>query len=215
MKQVKARELYARMMRTLAQTGNGWMTFKDSCNMKSNQTGEDGHVVHSSNLCTEIIEVTSQGETAVCNLGSVNLSHFVKDGKMDYEAIQETVRVAVKYLDRVVDINFYPTPEAEASNNEWRPVGLGLMGLQDVFFLMNLPFDSDEAREILPVFRRKSFTRHSILRVGWRRSSARIITFPKTKAAKGVLSFDTWGVDTNRPRALGSTSSAHYEARTS
>ena len=101
MKQVKARELYACMMRTLAQTGNGWMTFKDSCNMKSNQTGEDGHVVHSS-ICTEIIEVTSQGETAVCNLGSTNLSHFVKDGKMDYEAIQETVRVAVKYLDRVV-----------------------------------------------------------------------------------------------------------------
>ncbi|MEC9465358.1 MAG: ribonucleoside-diphosphate reductase subunit alpha, partial [Myxococcota bacterium] len=111
-KQVKARDLYLRMMRTLAQTGNGWMTFKDSCNEKSNQTGVAGNVVHSSNLCTEIVEVTSDGETAVCNLGSLNLSHFLKDDGVDYEAIHNTVRVAVKYLDRVVDINYYPTERA-------------------------------------------------------------------------------------------------------
>jgi len=199
MKQVKARELYARMMRTLAQTGNGWMTFKDSCNLKSNQTGEDGHVVHSSNLCTEIIEVTSQGETAVCNLGSVNLSHFVKDGAMDYEAIQETVRVAVKYLDRVVDINFYPTPEAEASNNEWRPVGLGLMGLQDVFFRMNLPFDSDEAREISTRIQEEILYAALDTSCGMAKEFGAHNNFSKTKAAKGVLTFDTWGVTPTDP----------------
>ncbi|MCQ8195533.1 ribonucleoside-diphosphate reductase subunit alpha [Streptomyces rugosispiralis] len=145
-KQVPARQLYARMMRTLAQTGNGWMTFKDAANRTANQTAEPGRVVHSSNLCTEILEVTNDGETAVCNLGSVNLAaHLGEDGQPDWERLDATVRTAVTFLDRVVDINFYPTEEAGASNSRWRPVGLGLMGLQDVFFRLRLPFDSPEA----------------------------------------------------------------------
>lgn len=153
-KQIPARVLYSRMMRTLAQTGNGWMTFKDAANRTANQTAEPGHVVHSSNLCTEILEVTDDGETAVCNLGSVNLAaHLgedVGDGEevMDWERLDATVRTAVTFLDRVVDINFYPTEQAGASNSRWRPVGLGLMGLQDVFFRLRLPFDSPEAREL-------------------------------------------------------------------
>ncbi|MGW4081056.1 ribonucleoside-diphosphate reductase subunit alpha [Streptomyces asiaticus] len=145
-KQVPARQLYARMMRTLAQTGNGWMTFKDAANRTANQTAEPGRVVHSSNLCTEILEVTNDGETAVCNLGSVNLAaHLDEDGQLDWERLDATVHTAVTFLDRVVDINFYPTEEAGASNSRWRPVGLGLMGLQDVFFRLRLPFDSPEA----------------------------------------------------------------------
>ncbi|MFD7510353.1 ribonucleoside-diphosphate reductase subunit alpha [Streptomyces sp. NPDC059853] len=148
-KRVPARQLYARMMRTLAQTGNGWMTFKDAANRTANQTAEPGSIVHSSNLCTEIIEVTNDGETAVCNLGSINLAaHLGDDGDMDWERIDATVRTAVTFLDRVVDINFYPTEEAAASNNRWRPVGLGLMGLQDVFFRLRLPFDSPEAKAL-------------------------------------------------------------------
>ncbi|WP_206323561.1 ribonucleoside-diphosphate reductase subunit alpha [Streptomyces sp. HNM0574] len=148
-KQVPARQLYSRMMRTLAQTGNGWMTFKDAANRTANQTAEPGRVVHSSNLCTEILEVTDDGETAVCNLGSVNLAaHLGGDGRMDWEELDRTVRTAVTFLDRVVDINFYPTEQAAASNSRWRPVGLGLMGLQDVFFRLGLPFDSDEARAL-------------------------------------------------------------------
>ncbi|MYT31569.1 ribonucleoside-diphosphate reductase subunit alpha [Streptomyces sp. MspMP-M5] len=149
LKQVPARVLYSRMMRTLAQTGNGWMTFKDAANRTANQTAEPGRVVHSSNLCTEILEVTDDGETAVCNLGSVNLAaHLGADGAMDWEKLDATVRTAVTFLDRVVDINFYPTEQAAASNSRWRPVGLGLMGLQDVFFRLRLPFDSAEAREL-------------------------------------------------------------------
>ncbi|MET8008606.1 ribonucleoside-diphosphate reductase subunit alpha [Streptomyces sp. NPDC005271] len=149
LKQVPARRLYARMMRTLAQTGNGWMTFKDAANRTANQTAEPGKVVHSSNLCTEILEVTDDGETAVCNLGSVNLAaHLGEDGTMDWERLDATVRTAVTFLDRVVDINFYPTEEAGASNSRWRPVGLGLMGLQDVFFRLRLPFDSPEAEKL-------------------------------------------------------------------
>ncbi|MEU5607812.1 ribonucleoside-diphosphate reductase subunit alpha [Streptomyces sparsogenes] len=148
-KTVPARQLYARMMRTLAQTGNGWMTFKDAANRTANQTAEPGRVVHSSNLCTEILEVTDDGETAVCNLGSVNLAaHLGEDGRMDWEKLDATVRTAVTFLDRVVDINFYPTQEAGASNSRWRPVGLGLMGLQDVFFRLRLPFDSPEAERL-------------------------------------------------------------------
>ncbi|ARQ68617.1 ribonucleoside-diphosphate reductase subunit alpha [Streptomyces marincola] len=144
-----ARQLYARMMRTLAQTGNGWMTFKDAANRTANQTAEPGAVVHSSNLCTEILEVTDDGQTAVCNLGSVNLAaHLGPDGTPDWERLDATVRTAVTFLDRVVDINFYPTSQAGSSNTRWRPVGLGVMGLQDVFFRLRLPFDSPEAREL-------------------------------------------------------------------
>jgi ribonucleoside-diphosphate reductase alpha chain len=148
-KTVPARQLYARMMRTLAQTGNGWMTFKDTANRTANQTARPGSIVHSSNLCTEILEVTDDGETAVCNLGSVNLAaHLGDDGAMDWDRLDATVRTAVTFLDRVVDINYYPTPQAAASNARWRPVGLGVMGLQDVFFRLRLPFDSAEAREL-------------------------------------------------------------------
>ncbi|GAB2829611.1 ribonucleoside-diphosphate reductase subunit alpha [Streptomyces daliensis] len=150
-KRVPARQLYARMMRTLAQTGNGWMTFKDASNRTANQTAEPGRVVHSSNLCTEILEVTDDGETAVCNLGSVNLAAHLGDPArgweeaMDWEKLDATVRTAVTFLDRVVDINYYPTDQAATSNSRWRPVGLGVMGLQDVFFRLRLPFDSPEA----------------------------------------------------------------------
>ncbi|MYF65845.1 MAG: ribonucleoside-diphosphate reductase subunit alpha, partial [Chloroflexi bacterium] len=134
-RQLPARELYARMMRTLAQTGNGWMTFKDTSNRKSNQTLREQNVIHLSNLCTEILEVTSRDETAVCNLGSLNLGHFVTDeGAFDYERLNRAVKTAVRYLDRVVDINFYPTDAAAYSNSKWRHVCLGVMGLQDDLF---------------------------------------------------------------------------------
>src|SRR5690606_9618708 len=114
------------------------------------------NVIHLSNLCTEILEVTNDQETAVCNLGSVNLGHFVKEDvttgtwreRFDFERLGRVVRTAVRFLDRVVDINFYPTEAAAYSNSRWRPVGLGVMGLQDVFFKLRLPFDSQEARDL-------------------------------------------------------------------
>ena len=177
-KQVSARDLYSRMMRTLAQTGNGWMTFKDASNTKCNQTGvapvagEAPRVVHLSNLCTEILEVTSQEETAVCNLGSVNLSRFVKDDPsaphgvgFDFDKLGHVVRTAVPFLDRVIDINFYPTEEAGVSNDAWRPVGLGVMGLQDVFFKLRLPFDSPEALELSTRIQRRDLLLRVVLLV--------------------------------------------------
>ncbi|MCT9929262.1 ribonucleoside-diphosphate reductase subunit alpha [Planotetraspora sp. A-T 1434] len=144
-RQVSARALYARMMRTLAQTGNGWMTFKDAANRTSNQTALPRNVIHLSNLCTEILEVTSDAETAVCNLGSVNLAAHLTAGDLDWARLRATVRTAVRFLDRTIDLGFYPTPQAEDANRRWRPIGLGVMGLADVFFALRLPFDSPEA----------------------------------------------------------------------
>lgn len=149
LKQVPARTLYARMIQTLAETGNGWICFKDKANLRSAQTLKAGNVIHSSNLCTEILEVTAGDQTAVCNLGSLNLSSFVSPGKVfDYERLKKVTAVAVKFLDRVVDLNFYPTPEAKNSNHKWRPIGLGIMGLQDVFFKLRIPFGSQEAKAL-------------------------------------------------------------------
>src|SRR5262249_7426590 len=99
-RQLKARDLYARMMKVLAESGNGWMTFKDSCNLKSNQTLKPQNVIHLSNLCTEITEVSSRQETAVCNLGSVNLAKHVTSGGFAFDKLAQTVRIAVKFLDR-------------------------------------------------------------------------------------------------------------------
>ena len=194
-KQVQARDLYLRMMRSLAQTGNGWMTFKDHCNRKSNQTGVPGNVVHSSNLCTEIVEVTSQGETAVCNLGSLNLSRFVgEDGEMDYDKLHQRVHVAIKYLDRVVDLNYYPTEESAASNQRWRPVGLGVMGLQDVFFMKRLAFDSDAASALSARIQEEIYYAALSASCDLAEQSRPHESFAETRASRGVLQFDLWGV---------------------
>ena len=155
-RQVRARDLYGRMMRTLAQTGNGWMTFKDRSNRLCNQTGEPGNVVHLSNLCTELVAVSSDAETAVCNLGSINLAVHLAGGDLDWGKPRATVKTAVVFLDRVIDLTFYPTDEARAGNPRWRPVGLGVMGLQDVFFARRLPFDSVAARSCRPGSPRRS-----------------------------------------------------------
>lgn len=195
MRQIKARDLYARMMRTLAQTGNGWITFKDACNSKCNQTGKNGAVVHSSNLCTEIVEVTSAGETAVCNLGSINLAKFVTDGAVDFARLSECVRIAVKYLDRVVDINFYPTEEAANSNRKWRPVGLGLMGLQDVFFQLKLPFDCPEAVQLSSRIQEEIYYAALTMSCELAAEFGPHSGFRETRAASGKLQFDLWGVE--------------------
>ena len=194
-RQVPARELYSRMMRSLAQTGNGWMTFKDASNTKCNQTGEPGRVVHLSNLCPEIIEVTDQDETAVCNLGSVNLGSLVVDGAFDFERLGEVVRIAVPFLDRVIDINYYPTPEAEHSNSLWRPVGMGLMGLQDVFFKLGLPFDSPEARSLSARISEEIY-----FNALWASTELAELAGPHdnysiTRVAQGDLQFDLWGIE--------------------
>ena len=193
-RQVKARDLYARMMRTLAETGNGWMVFKDACNVKCNQTGLPENVVHLSNLCTEITEVTSSAETAVCNLGSINLARHVTDGAFDFEKLAATVRHAVPMLDRVIDINYYPVPQAAAANSRWRPVGLGVMGLQDVFFQLRLAFDSEEARALSAKIQEEIYFHALTVSCELAERHGAHAAFAESRAAKGELQFDLWGV---------------------
>ncbi|AWT45400.1 MULTISPECIES: ribonucleoside-diphosphate reductase subunit alpha [Streptomyces] len=198
-KTLPARELYGRMMRTLAQTGNGWMTFKDAANRTANQTAEPGHVVHSSNLCTEILEVTNDGETAVCNLGSVNLGAFVDGRDIDWERLDATVRTAVTFLDRVVDINFYPTEQAGRSNARWRPVGLGAMGLQDVFFKLRLPFDSPEAKALSTRIAERIMLAAYEASADLAERNGPLPAWEKTRTARGVLHPDHYDVDQTWP----------------
>ena len=211
-RQVPARQLYSRMMRTLAQTGNGWITFKDASNLKCNQTGEPGNVVHLSNLCTEILEVTNQQETAVCNLGSVNLGRLVRDGAFDFDRLGEVVRTAVPFLDRVIDINFYPTDEAGSSNSKWRPVGLGLMGLQDVFFQTGLTFDSPEALDLSTRISEEIYYCALSASCDLAAEDGPHEGFSETRAARGDLQFDLWGIvpsDAARWEALKDRISQH------
>ncbi|GGJ90618.1 ribonucleoside-diphosphate reductase [Pilimelia anulata] len=193
-RQVRARDLYGKMMRTLAQTGNGWMTFKDAANRTCNQTA-GGDVVHLSNLCTEIIEVSSDGETAVCNLGSVNLArHLDAAGEVDWAKLRATVRTAITFLDRVIDINYYPSPQAAASNPRWRPVGLGLMGLQDVFFAHKLPFDSPAALELSTRISEEIYLTALETSCDLAKEYGPHPAYPQTRAAQGQLQPDLWGV---------------------
>ncbi|HLZ12408.1 MAG TPA: ribonucleoside-diphosphate reductase subunit alpha [Candidatus Acidoferrum sp.] len=193
-RQIKARDLYARMMKVLAETGNGWMTFKDACNLKSNQTAKPTNVVHLSNLCTEITEVSSRQETAVCNLGSINLGKHVSAGQFDFEKLARTVRTAVKFLDRVIDINFYPIAPAGDSNRKWRPVGLGVMGLQDVFFALRLPFDAPEARQLSKRIQEEIYFHALDASCGLAEEFGAHPAFAETRAAEGALQMDVWGV---------------------
>lgn len=200
-----ARELYGRMMRTLAQTGNGWMTFKDASNRTANQTAEPGQVIHSSNLCTEILEVTNDGETAVCNLGSVNLGAFIREDAgagedvIDWERLDATVRTAVTFLDRVVDINFYPTSQAASSNERWRPVGLGAMGLQDVFFKLRLPFDSAEAKALSTKIAERIMLAAYEASCDLAERHGPHPAWSQTRAARGVLHPDHYDTEENWP----------------
>ncbi|MBT3636604.1 MAG: ribonucleoside-diphosphate reductase subunit alpha, partial [Opitutae bacterium] len=139
-------DLWKQMLKMLFETGHPWITFKDTCNVRSPQ--DHVGVIHSSNLCTEITLNTGADETAVCNLGSVVLdSHLKSDGSIDHDKLRDTIRTAVRALDNVIDVNFYPTEAAKTSNMRHRPIGLGVMGLQNSLFAKNIPFSSQQAVE--------------------------------------------------------------------
>ncbi len=144
-KRIKARDLWKRMLGMLFETGHPWITFKDPSNIRSPQ--DHAGVVHHSNLCTEITLNTSADETAVCNLGSINYPRHVLDGVFNEAMVKKTVTTAMRMLDNVIDINFYPTIEARNSNMKHRPVGLGIMGFQDALYMLNIPFGSEKCVE--------------------------------------------------------------------
>ncbi|CAN7583883.1 ribonucleoside-diphosphate reductase subunit alpha [Acidovorax sp. Leaf78] len=144
-KTVQATDMWRKMLTMLFETGHPWITFKDACNVRSPQ--QHAGVVHSSNLCTEITLNTSDTETAVCNLGSVNLLQHLKDGQVDHEKLKKTITVAMRMLDNVIDINYYAVPKARDSNMRHRPVGLGLMAFQDSLYELRIPYASQAAVE--------------------------------------------------------------------
>ncbi len=145
-KQVSAVALWRKMLTMLFETGHPWLTFKDTCNLRSPQ--QHVGVVHSSNLCTEIsLNTEANKEIATCNLGSVNLSTHIKEGELDTEKLQRTIRTAMRALDNVIDINYYSVPQARTANLRHRPVGLGIMGFQDALYQLRLPYASTEVVE--------------------------------------------------------------------
>ena len=144
-KRIDAGKLWKKMLSMLFETGHPWITFKDACNLRSPQ--QHTGVVHSSNLCTEITLNTSQEEIAVCNLGSVNLTHHLKEGKLDQEKLEQTINTAIRMLDNVININYYSVRAAENSNMKHRPIGLGVMGFHDSLYMLKVPYASEEAVE--------------------------------------------------------------------
>lgn len=188
-RRLPAGRLWRRVLTMLFETGHPWITFKDPCNLRSPQ--DHVGVVHSSNLCTEITLNTSTDETAVCNLGSVNLARHVGPAGVDEEKLARTVRTAMRMLDNVIDINFYPTEDARRSNLRHRPVGLGLMGLQDVFFELGLAYDSEAAADLNDRLT-ELVSYHAILassELAAERGTYE--TYPGSKWDRGILPADT------------------------
>lgn len=188
-KVVKAKTLWRKMITSLFETSHPWMVFKDPANVRSPQ--DHVGIIHSSNLCTEITLNTSKDETAVCNLGSLNLVQHIKNGKLDMELLRETVSTAMRMLDNVIDICYYPTVEAKTSNLRHRPVGLGIMGYQDALYMLDLKFDSqdalkfaDESMEIISYYAILASTELA-------RERGAYETFKGSKWDRGILPLDT------------------------
>ena len=146
-----------------------------------------------SNLCTEILEITSKNETAVCNLGSINIgNHFDPKTQVDWTKLKQTVETAILFLDRVININFYPIKTSSASNKKWRPVGLGLMGLQDLFFKLNMPFDSKPALELSNKIQEEIYYHALNTSCNISKKYGMHPAFKETRAYEGFLQFDLW-----------------------
>lgn len=186
---IKAQDLWRKLLSMLYETGHPWITFKDPSNVRSPQ--DHAGVVHSSNLCTEITLNTSADETAVCNLGSVNLSKHVTGGEFDKELVRETVTIAMRMLDNVIDANFYPTEEAKNSNLRHRPVGLGIMGFQDALYQLGIDFASKECVKFADVSM-EVVSYHTIMASSQlARERGSYSSFKGSKWDRGILPLDT------------------------
>ena len=195
---VKARDIWYQVLDAQMETGTPYILYKDACNEKSNQ--KNLGTIKSSNLCTEIVEYSDKDETAVCNLASIALPTFMKDGAMDYEKLHAVTKVVTNNLNRVIDVNYYPIEKTRRSNMRHRPVGIGVQGLADVFMMMDVAFDSDEAaktnRDIFETIYHASLEKSCELAV----SEGKYETFDGSPASKGILQFDMWKVDPGNGR---------------
>ena len=191
-KVVKAQKLWFQTLDSQMETGTPYLLYKDAANRKSNQ--QNLGTIKSSNLCTEIIEYSNKEETAVCNLASLALPSFVSDGVFDYTKLREVTRVAIRNLNRVIDINFYPTPETERSNMRHRPVGLGVQGLADVFALLGLAWEQEEAAKANQLIFEHMYFAAVEASVEVAKVEGPYSTFKGSPASKGLLQPDLWSV---------------------
>ena len=191
-KTVEARKLWFQILDTQMETGTPYLLYKDACNRKSNQ--QNLGTIKSSNLCTEIIEYSNKDETAVCNLASLALPAFVKDRTFDFDMLRKVTQVATRNLNRVIDINFYPTPETQRSNMRHRPIGLGVQGLADVFAMLDLSWESEEAAQLNQRIFEHMYYAAVEESMKWAISDGYYETFPGSPASKGLLQPDLWGV---------------------
>jgi ribonucleoside-diphosphate reductase alpha chain len=196
-KTVKAREVWAAILEAQIETGTPYMLYKDACNRKSNQ--QNLGTIKSSNLCTEIIEYTDENEVAVCNLASIALPRFVIDGKFDHQKLFDVTYQITQNLNRIIDNNYYPVPEAERSNLRHRPIGIGIQGLADAFILLRFPFESEEAqalnREVHETIYYASMTASKDLA----KVEGHYESYPGSPVSKGIFQYDMWDVTpTNR-----------------
>jgi ribonucleoside-diphosphate reductase alpha subunit len=192
-KVVKARDLWNAIMESQIETGTPYILYKDAANKKSNQ--KNLGTIRSSNLCTEIIEYTSKDEVAVCNLASIALPKFVENGVYNFQKLFDITRVATRNLNKVIDINYYPIPEARNSNFRHRPIGLGVQGLADAFILMRLPFDSAEARQLNRDIFEAIYFAAVTESCDLAEKFGAYETFPGSPMSRGEFQFDLWGVE--------------------
>ena len=191
-KTVKAQELWFAILDSQIETGTPYILYKDAANRKSNQ--QNLGTIRCSNLCTEIMEYTSPGEVAVCNLASLALPRFVKGGSFDHDKLREITYIVTRNLNRVIDNNFYPVSEARHSNLRHRPIGLGVQGLADVFILLKLPFDSDAARKLNTEIFETIYYAALMASCDLAASEGAYETYEGSPVSKGQLQFDMWGV---------------------
>ncbi len=191
-KTIKARDLWNAILESQIETGTPYMMYKDAANKKSNQ--QNLGTIRSSNLCTEIIEYTAPDEVAVCNLASLALPKFVIDGKFDHQKLFEITYIVTKNLNKVIDQNYYPVPEARNSNLRHRPIGLGVQGLADAFIMLRLPFDSDEAKQLNKDIFETIYYAAMTASKDLAKEFGPYETFQGSPVSKGIFQFDMWGV---------------------
>ncbi len=191
-KTVKAQHLWFHVLDSQIETGTPYILYKDACNEKSNQ--KNLGTIKSSNLCTEILEFTSPDEVAVCNLASIALPKFVNDGKFNYEELHRITRVITRNLNKIIDVNYYPVPEAEKSNFRHRPIGIGVQGLADAYILCRHPFESAEALEMNKMIFETIYHASVTESVELAKKEGAYETFKGSPASKGILQFDMWNV---------------------
>ena len=191
-KTIKAQDLWFKVLESQIETGTPYMLFKDAANRKSNQ--QNLGTIRSSNLCTEIIEYTAPDEVAVCNLASIALPKFVTENGFDHDKLFEVAYRVTKNLNRIIDRNYYPIPEARNSNMRHRPIGIGVQGLADAFILLRLPFDSEEARALNREIFETIYYAAATASKDLARAEGAYETFAGSPASRGQLQFDLWGV---------------------